>query len=103
MQNLSLTLSLFAAGLVVGLFLSLGVASTISGICNAIAPGSSKRKVGLIMVMIYLPVFLFLMRHMTEVMPMIIGIGLSSSVISIAVLIKNIRATKNPLPLPKAG
>jgi len=103
MDNLSLTLELGLAGLIIGLFLSIAIATIISGFCDALAPGSSSRRSGYIMLIIYLPSFLFLMRNMTEVTPMIVGVMLSSTIISIAVLIKNIRAIKNPLPLPKAG
>ena len=92
MENLPLTLSLLVAGLIIGLFLSIAVATIICGICDALAPGSSPRRSGFIMLMIYLPTFVFLMRNMTEVLPMIIGVMISSSIISIAVLIKNIRA-----------
>ncbi len=103
MDNLALTASLTFAGLIIGLCISIAVATLLRGVCEAIQTGSAQRKVGLIMAMVYLPLFTFLMRNMTEVLPMIIGILISSCIITIAVLIRNIRATKNPLPLPKAG
>ena len=40
------------------------------------------------MAMIYLPLFAFLLRNMTKVLPMVIGVMISSSVISIAVMFK---------------
>ena len=91
MDHLSLTLQLFAAGLMIGLFLSLPTAAIISGICEALQPDSSQHKVGLIMIMIYVPLFTFFMRNMTEVLPMMIGIILSSSTIAISVMIKKYR------------
>lgn len=91
MDNLSLTLQLFAAGLIIGLFLGLPTAAIISGICEALQPDSSQHKVGLIMVMIYVPLFTYLMRNMTEVLPMVIGVIVSSSVIAISVMIKKYR------------
>jgi nicotinamide riboside transporter PnuC len=91
MDNLSLTLQLFTAGLIIGLFLSLPSAAIISGICEALQPDSSQHKVGLIMVMIYVPLFTYLMRNMTEVLPMVIGVVVSSSVIAISVMIKKYR------------
>lgn len=91
MDHLSLTLQLFAAGLMIGLFLSLPTAAIISGICEALQPDSSQHKVGLIMIMIYVPLFTFLMRNMTEVLPMMIGIIISSSIIAISVMIKKYR------------
>lgn len=48
------------------------------------------------MAMIYLPLFAFLLRNMTKVLPMVIGVMISSSVISIAVMFKKYRETKNP-------
>lgn len=48
------------------------------------------------MVMIYLPLFAYLMHNMTEVLPMVIGVMISSSVISIAVMFKKYRETKKP-------
>ena len=91
MDHLSLTLQLFAAGLMIGLFLSLPTAAIISGICEALQPDSSQHKVGLIMIMIYVPLFTFFMRNMTEVLPMMIGIIVSSSIIAISVMIKKYR------------
>jgi len=91
MDHLSLTLQLFAAGLMIGLFLSLPTAAIISGICKALQPDSSQHKVGLIMIMIYVPLFTFLMRNMTEVLPMMIGIIISSSIVAISVMIKKYR------------
>ena len=91
MDHLSLTLQLFAAGLMIGLFLSLPTAAIISGICEALQPDRSQHKVGLIMIMIYVPLFTFLMRNMTEVLPMMIGIIISSSIIAISVMIKKYR------------
>ena len=91
MDHLSLTLQLFAAGLMIGLFLSLPTAAIISGICEALQPDSSQHKVGLIMIMIYVPLFTFLMRNMTEVLPMMIGIIISSSIVAISVMIKKYR------------
>jgi hypothetical protein len=102
-ENLSLTLSLLFAGLIIGILLSLAMATIISGFCDALAPGSSPRRSGFVMLMLYLPCFLFLMRNMTEVMPMIVGVMLGSTFISIAILIKNIQTIKNPLPLTDAG
>jgi hypothetical protein len=55
------------------------------------------------MVMVYLPLFLFLMRHMTEVTPMIVGIMISSAAVSITTLVQNFRASKNPPSSPNAG
>lgn len=103
MDNLSLTLSLLFAGLIIGILISLAIAAVIRGFCETIAPGSSPRKGGLIMLMIYLPTFVFLMRNMTEVAPMIVGITISSTLVSIVMLIKNIRTIKNPLPFMDAG
>jgi len=91
MDHLSLSLQLFAAGLMIGLVLSLPTAAIISGICEALQPDSSQHKVGLIMIMIYVPLFTFLMRNMTEVLPMMIGIIISSSIIAISVMIKKYR------------
>ena len=91
MDHLSLTLQLFVAGLMIGLFLSLPTAAIISGICEALQPDRSQHKVGLIMIMIYVPLFTFLMRNMTEVLPMMIGIIISSSIIAISVMIKKYR------------
>lgn len=99
MDNLSPTLSLFAAGLIIGLFLSLPTAAIINGICEALQPGSSQHKVGLIMVMVYVPLFTFLMRNMTEVLPMVIGVIFSSSVVSISVMVKKYREA---LKLPQS-
>jgi hypothetical protein len=99
MDNLSLTLQLFAAGLIIGLFLSLPTAAIISGICEALQPDSSQHKVGLIMVMIYVPVFTYLMRKMTEVLPMVIGVMVSSSVIAISVMIKKYKGAVKNTPL----
>ena len=103
MDNLALTAALTVAGLIIGFCISIAVASLLRGVCEAIQTGSAPRKVGLIMAMIYLPLFTYLLRNMTEVLPMIIGIFISSSLITIAVLIRNVRATKNPLSFPKAG
>ncbi len=105
MDNLSLIVELTAAGLIIGLCLSLAVATIISGICEALQPGSSQHKVGLLMLMVYVPLFVFLMRNMTEVLPMVIGIIVSSTAISIAVMIKKYKEelTKNPPSLPRAG
>lgn len=91
MDNLSLTLQLFAAGLIIGLFLSIPSAAIISGICEALQPNSSQRKVGLIMLMVYIPLFTYLMRNMTEVLPMVIGVIVSSCVLAISVMIKKHR------------
>ena len=91
MDNYILTAELAAAGLMIGLFLSLPLAAIISGICEALQPGSSQHKVGLLMVMVYVPLFAYLMRNMTEVLPMVIGVMISSSAISIAVMIKKYR------------
>ena len=91
MDHLSLSLQLFAAGLMIGLVLSLPTAAIISGICEALQPDSSQHKVGLIMIMIYVPLFTFLMRNMTEVLPMMIGIIISSSIVAISVMIKKYR------------
>ena len=103
MDNLPLTAALTFAGLIIGFCMSIAVATVLRGICEAIQTGSAQRKVGLIMAMVYLPLFTFLMRNMTEVLPMIIGILISSCLITIAVLIRNVRATKNPLSLPNAS
>ncbi len=105
MDNLSLMIELTAAGLIIGLCLSLAVAAIISGICEALQPGSSQHKVGLLMVMVYVPLFIFLMRNMGEVLPMVIGVIISSTLTSIAVMIKKYRETliKNPPSLPRAG
>ena len=43
------------------------------------------------MVMVYVPLFAYLMRNMTEVLPMVIGVIISSSAISIAVMFKKYR------------
>jgi nicotinamide riboside transporter PnuC len=91
MDHLSLIIELTAAGLIIGLCLSLAVATIISGICEALQPGSSQHKVGLLMLMVYIPLFAFLMRNMTEVLPMIIGVMISSSIVSISVMIKKYR------------
>jgi len=88
MENLALTAELAFAGLIIGLFLSLPLAAIISGICEALQPGSSQHKVGLLMVMVYVPLFAYLMRNMTEVLPMVIGVIISSSAISITVMFK---------------
>jgi len=88
MDNYILTAELTAAGLIIGLFLSLPLAAIISGICEALQPGSSQHKVGLLMVMVYVPLFAYLMRNMTEVLPMVIGVIISSSAISITVMFK---------------
>lgn len=97
MENFLPTLSLFMGGLVIGLFISIAAAATINGLCEAIVPGSGQRRLGLILLMIYVPGFLFLMRNMTEVTPMIIGVTVSSTIISIAVFVKNMFTTKQQL------
>lgn len=105
MESISLTLSLLVAGLSLGLFISIAVACILSGICEALQQGSSQHKVGLLMVMVYVPLFIFLMRNMGEVLPMVIGVIISSTLTSIAVMIKQYRETliKNPPSLPRAG
>ena len=100
MDNYILTAELAAAGLIIGLFLSLPLAAIISGICEALQPGSSQHKVGLLMVMVYVPLFAYLMRNMTEVLPMVIGVIISSSAISIAVMFKKYREA---LALPESA
>ena len=96
MEHFSLWSSLTFAGLIIGLLISIAVGATIHGLCTYFGADLAPRATGLLMVMVYLPLFLFLMRHMSEVMPMIIGIMISSTAISITTLVQNFRATKNP-------
>jgi hypothetical protein len=103
MEDFSLWSSLAFAGLIIGLLISIAAGATIHGLCSYFGADLADRATGLLMVMVYLPLFLFLMRKMTEVTPMIIGIMISSAAISITILIQNFRATKNPQTLPKVG
>ncbi len=108
MENLSLTLSLLLAGLIIGFLATIAVGACIRGICEAFQAGSSHRWSGLITLMIYVPLVSYAMRNMMEVAPMILGVLLSASSLGILFLISNIQAsqhqtTKNPPSLPSAG
>ena len=103
MEHFSLWSSLAFAGLIIGLLISMAVGATINGVCSYFGDDLADRATGLLMVMVYLPLFLFLMRHMTEVTPMIVGIMISSAAVSITTLVQNFRASKNPPSSPNAG
>ena len=108
MENLSLTLSLLVAGLIIGFLATIAVGACIRSICEAFQAGSSHRWTGLITLMIYVPLLSYTMRNMVEVAPMILGILLSTSSLGMVFLISNIRAvrhqtTKNPSSSPSAG
>lgn len=108
MENLSLTLSLLLAGLIIGFLGTIAVGACIRGICEAIHAGSSHRWSGLITLMIYVPLLTYAMRNMMEVAPMVLGIILSAFSLGIIFLVSNIQtnqhpATKNPPSLPRAG
>lgn len=102
MENLSLTLSLLVAGLIIGFLATIAVGACIRSICEAFQAGSSHRWTGLITLMIYVPLLSYTMRNMMEVLPMVIGIIFSSIVISSLIVIKNYRETRLLLKSSKA-
>lgn len=93
MENLSLAASLFIAGLIIGLLISFAVSSILCAICEAIYSGSANRRLGTVMLMLYVPTLAFLIRDMTEVTPMIVGVLISSFIISAIYIIKNLKSS----------
>jgi hypothetical protein len=105
MAHLTLWLSLGFAGLIIGLLISLAVATVISGFCEYLSKGSAQRFCGLSMLLIYLPLFAWILNNMMadQLFAMIIGILCSSTFISLSVYRQNLRTLKNPPSLPRAG
>lgn len=105
MTHLTLWLSLGLAGLIIGLLISLAVAATINGFCEYLSKGSSRRFCGLSMILVYLPLFAMILHNMMaeELFALLVGILISSAVISLSVYRQNLRTLKNPPGVSEAG
>lgn len=94
MDNWSLSLSLLLAGLVIGMLISLAVAAVLQGLCEWLTLGSSVRRLGVLMLMLYMPILTAVWwNKLVEVTPMAIGVLISGLVISIMI---QTRCTRYP-------
>lgn len=92
MDSLALNTALLLAGLVIGLLSSIAVGACLQGFCEWLRVGSSKRGLGFVMLLLYMPTLAFVWRNKLEEVPaMAYGVLLSSLIFSIAVQIRSFK------------
>lgn len=93
MPDWSLDTSLLIAGLVLGLLISIAAGAVLEGLCEWLAPESSQRKLGILMLLLYVPILAYVWRYkMEEVTPMAAGVLISGLIFSICIHARSSKA-----------